>query len=161
MAEDEFGSSIEVLAATPEKVGVLLQGLSHEQLRLKPEADGFSLKEYLLQFRDLELESYRPAIRSILAETLPSLVDLDLARLTTLRQYQLADGPMALESFRQARQGNLAYLRNMTGFQWNRKALLGGVEVTLLQLVIQWASHDRTALRDMEQLAATATRSTE
>ncbi len=160
MGEDQFSPNIEVLAATPQKVSALLRGLSDRQLRLKPQPDKFSLKEYLLQLRDLEWQSYRPAIRSILSEDLPSLPDLNPARLTTLRQHRLVDGPAALEKFRQARQVNLAYLRNMTGFQWNRKALSGGVEVTLLQLVAQWATHDQAVLSSMEQLAATITQST-
>jgi hypothetical protein len=154
MREDQFGEFVETLATTPVKLSNLLSGLEEEQLRFKPDNDTFSLKEDLLHLRDLEVEGYREHIRLILAEHMPVLQDMDGKRLAHLRRYQLADTAFALRRFIQAREGNLAYLRNMTGFQWGRKALWNDKEVTLFQVVAQWVEHDLQHLREMEELLA-------
>jgi hypothetical protein len=46
----------------------------------------------------------------------------------------------------------MAYLRNMTAFQWNRKALFNGDEITLIDLVGKWVAHDQEHLNAMEEL---------
>src|SRR5262249_29137027 len=138
--------------ATPRKIRSLVQGLSDVQLRYKPDEKNFSMKENILHLRDLEVEGYGKRLRLILAENLPTLDDIDGTRLARQRRYQWANAALALDEFCRAREGNLAYLRNMTAFQWNRKALWNGDEITLLQLVEKWAEHDQEHLREMEGL---------
>jgi DinB family protein len=152
MGDDKFGACVEVLQATPEKIRVQVKGLSEEQLRYKAEAKNFSVKENISHLRDLEIEGFGKRLRLILAEKLPTLGEIDGARLAVVRRYQSADMSQALEEFCRARSGNVAYLRNMTAFQWNRKALLNGEEITLLQLVEMWVEHDQDHLKQMEVL---------
>jgi hypothetical protein len=153
MGDDKFSSYVEVLQTTPSKLRSLLQGLSEEQLRYKPAPEIFSLKETLLHLRDLEVDGYGKRLRLILAEDLPVFEDIDGTRLARLRRYQSADATRALKEFCQAREGNIAYLRNMTAFQWNRKALFKGDEITLLDMVDKWAAHDLEHLKEIEELS--------
>jgi len=152
MGDDKFGTCVETLQATPKKLRSLVQGLNDEQLRYKPVEEMFSLKENILHLRDFELEGNGKRLRLILAENLPVLDDIDGTRLAHLRRYQSGNVIQALEEFRRAREGNIAYLRNMTAFQWNRKALFSGDEITLLQLVEKWVEHDLDHLKEMEAL---------
>jgi hypothetical protein len=152
MGDDKFGPCVEALQATPRKIRSLVQGLGDEQLRYKSDEKTFSMKENILHLRDLEIEGYGKRLRLILAENLPTLDDIDGARLARMRRYQSANAAKALDEFCQAREGNIAYLRNMTAFQWNRKALFKGEEITLLQLVEKWVQHDADHLKDMEAL---------
>jgi len=152
MGDEKFGHYVEILQTTPKKLRSWLQGLNEEQLCYKPNEQTFSLKENLLHLRDIEIEGYRRRVRIILAENLPTLEDIDGTRLARLRRYQSANAAKALEEFTQAREGNIAYLRNMTAFQWNRKAIFNGDEVTLLQLVEKWVGHDLEHLQVMEEL---------
>jgi hypothetical protein len=152
MGDDKFGLCVEVLQATPRKIRSLVQGLSDEQLRYKPDEETFSMKENILHLRDLEVEGYGKRLRLILAENLPTLDDIDGTRLARQRRYQSANAVQALDEFCRAREGNIAYLRNMTAFQWNRKALFNGDEITLLQLVEKWTEHDQEHLKEMEGL---------
>jgi hypothetical protein len=152
VGDEKFGQYVEILQATPAKLRSLLQGLSEEQLRYKPTEETFSLKENILHLRDIEIEGYGRRLRLILAENLPTLEDIDGTRLCQVRRYQLANAARALEEFCRARQGNIAYLRNMTAFQWNRKAIFNGDEITLLQLVDKWVAHDLDHLKDIEAL---------
>ncbi len=153
MQEDRFGKFVEILENTPGKLGSLLERRSEEQLRYQPSKGAFSLKANLLHLRDLEREGYGRRLRVILAEDLPVLQEIDGERLSRLRHYQAADAALALRQFRLLREANLAYLRNMTGFQWHRKALWNNAEVTLFQVVERWAAHDQEHLEAMEQLA--------
>ena len=152
MGDEKFGQYVEILQATPKKLRSWLQDLNEEQLRFKPNEQTFSVKETLLHLRDIEIEGYRRRVRLILAENLPTLEDIDGNRWARLRRYQSADAAKALEEFTQAREGNIAYLRNMTAFQWNRKAVFNGDEVTLLQLVEKWVAHDLEHLKEIEEL---------
>ncbi len=157
MEDQKFGHYVETLAATPGKLRSLLQGLSDEQLRFKPSENKFSLKENMLHLRDIEVEGHQRRIRLIMTEDTPTLEDIDGARLARLRRYQSANATKALGQFCQAREANLAYLRNMTAFQWNRKALLDGDDVTLIQLVGKWVMHDLQHLEEMDALLAKIT----
>ena len=152
MGDEKFGQYVEILQSTPKKLRSWLQGLNEEQLCYKPDEKAFSLKETLWHLRDIEIEGYRRRVRLILAENLPTLEDIDGTRLARLRRYQSANAAQALEEFTQAREGNIAYLRNMTAFQWNRKAVFNGDEVTLLQLVEKWVAHDLEHLKEIEEL---------
>ena len=153
MGDDKFGLCVEVLQATPRKIRSLVQGLSDEQLRYKPDEETFSMKENILHLRDLEVEGYGKRLRLILAENLPTLDDIDGTRLARQRRYQSANAVQALDEFCRAREGNIAYLRNMTAFQWNRKALFKGDEITLLDMIDKWAAHDLEHLKEMEELS--------
>jgi hypothetical protein len=152
MGDDQFGSYVETLQSTPKKLCSLVQGLSEEQLLYKPAEEVFSLKENIAHLRDLEIEGYGKRLRLILAETLPVLEDIDGTRLARLRRYQSANAARVLDEFCRAREGNIAYLRNMTAFQWNRKAIFNGDEITLFELVGRWAGHDLEHLKEMEEL---------
>jgi hypothetical protein len=152
MGDDKFGPYVEALQTTPGKIRSLVQGLSDEQLRYKPDEKTFSLKENILHLRDLEIEGHGKRLRLILAENLPTLDDIDGTRLALLRRYQSANTARALDEFCRAREGHIAYLRNMTAFQWNRKALFNGDEITLLQLVEKWVEHDQDHWKEMEAL---------
>lgn len=152
MQEDQFGHFVEVLAKTPERLRTLLIGLDDEQICFRSSEETFSLKEHALHLRDIEIEGYLERVRLILAEELPVLEDLDGTRLARLHRYQLADVARALKEFAQARKASLAYLSNMDALQWRRKAVFGGREVTLLQLVSQWVAHDEQHLAEMEAL---------
>jgi hypothetical protein len=129
-----------------------LKNVSEEQLRFKSDESGFSLKENLLHLRDLEIEGFGERVRLMLAENYPVLRDIDGDKLARLRRYQMADAFLALKQFSQAREANLAYLRNMTGFQYHRRALWNDQEVTLFQVVERWADHDQQHMNAMEQL---------
>lgn len=152
MQEDQFGRFVEALEATPAKLTALLRSLNEEQLRFKPNGTTFSLKENLLHLRDLEIEGYGMRIRLILAESRPEIPDIDGDKLAQLRRYQTSDAALALQQFSQARAANLAYLANMTGLQYRRKALWNGQEVTLFQVVERWVEHDQEHLKAMDQL---------
>jgi hypothetical protein len=152
MGDEHFGKYVEILQATPQKLRSLIQGLGEEQLRFKPTEDTLSLKEHVLHLRDIEIEGYRQRIRLILAEDLPVLHDIDGTHLAQVRRYQMSNAAKALEEFCQAREGNMAYIRNMTAFQWNRKALFKGDEISLIELVAKWVAHDQEHLRAMEEL---------
>jgi hypothetical protein len=152
MNEDQFGHFVEILAGTPKRLCTLLNGLHDEQLRYKPSAETFSLKEHVLHLRDIEIEGHLERMKLILAEELPVLEDIDGTRLAQLRHYQLADVARALKEFAQARKASLAYLSNMDALQWRRKAVFGGREVTLLQQVSQWVAHDGQHLAEVETL---------
>ena len=152
MREDQFGRFVEGLEVTPAKLQLLLDNVTEEQLQFKPDENTFSLKENLLHLRDLEIEGFGRRIRLILTENCPILQDIDGEKLARLRRYQMADSNLALEEFSHARAANLAYLRNMTGFQYRRKAFWNDQEVTLFQIVERWLDHDQQHLKTMEQL---------
>lgn len=152
MDDASFGGYVEALQATPPKLRSLVQGLNDEQLRFKSSEDTFSLKEHILHLRDLEVEGYQQRIRRILLENTPRLEDIDGSRLARARRYQSASAKKALDEFCLAREANLAYLLNMTAFQWNRKAVFNGDEITLIQLVGRWVTHDQGHLKEIEDL---------
>lgn len=152
MNEDQFGHFVEVLAATPRKLLLELGGLDDVQLCFKPSEEVFSLKEHVAHLRDIEIEGYLKRLRLILAEESPILENIDGTQLARLRRYQTVDLTRTLEEFNEARIASLAYLSNMDALQWRRKAVFDGKEITLLQMVSQWAAHDQQHLGEIMAL---------
>ncbi|MEW5975354.1 MAG: DinB family protein [Acidobacteriota bacterium] len=150
MTAAEFGECIEILQSTPSKVRGLLSGLSNDELDQKAKTEPFSLTEHVAHLRDLEINGYRIWVRGILYEKTPTFESPDFERLGKKRGNRSAIE--MLEELEAARRANLGYVANMTAAQWERKAILGGAEITLLSLVDGWAKHDLEHLEQMAQL---------
>jgi hypothetical protein len=143
---------IEILAAMPQRVRALVEGVCEAELSRKPADDVFSLRENILHLRDIDIEGYEKRIARILGEERPFLADVDGARLAAERDYNHQPLEPALRAFAESRARSMARL---AGADLDRVAVLEGVgEVTLRTLVERWAEHDAGHLADMEALLA-------
>jgi hypothetical protein len=143
---------IEALAAMPDRVRALLDGVCETELSRKPAPDVFSLRENVLHLRDIDIEGYEKRILRALAEENPFLPDVDGAKLAVERDYNNQPLLPALEAFAQSRARSI---NRLAGADLERVAEMEGVgPVTIARLLQLWAAHDAGHLADMKALLA-------
>ena len=143
---------IESLAAMPDRIRALLDGVCEMELSRKPAPDVFSLRENVLHLRDIDVEGYEKRIFRMLTEDNPFLPDVDGAKLAVERDYNNQPLLPALEAFAQSRARSI---NRLAGADLERAAEMEGVgPVTIARLLQLWAAHDAGHLADMKALLA-------
>ena len=155
----ELSGIIAFLEETPEAVRRLRDGLVADDLRMRADGGGFSFVETVCHLRDIEREGYGARIERILGEEVPSLPDLNGARLARERRYNEQGFDDGLAAFASARARSLSFINAATDEQLGRRGVLEGAgEITLARLVSLMYEHDRGHREELrhlrEQLAA-------
>ena len=139
----ELSEIIAFLEETPEVVRRLSEGISADELKVRADDGSFSFVEQVCHLRDIEQEGYGARIERILREELPTLADLDGARLAAERRYNEQRFEEGLGAFSQSRRQSTSALRAATAEQLSRRGLFEGVgPVTLRGLASLMYEHD-------------------
>lgn len=143
------------LAATPEVVRELTDGLDAAAVLYKPAATEFSALEQVCHLRDIEREAYAVRLQRLLAEDEPALPDVDGAQLARERDYQRQDFATALAAFAAARQANVALVAALTPAQLLRAGTFAGVKrVTVSDVLLMMREHDAAHCAELQELKA-------
>ncbi len=133
----------------PEVVG----DLSDPRVRLRNSSEEFSIVENLCHLRDIEIEGYETRINTILAESNPTLLDIDGARLAVERDYNQQIPTSALRDFSEARKRNVKVLRQLRAEQLDRQGSFEATgPVTIRRLLEMMHEHDEGHLSDLKRL---------
>ncbi|HSE25545.1 MAG TPA: DinB family protein [Pyrinomonadaceae bacterium] len=152
MKREDHDDLVNQLAATPNRLGQLIDETS-ENLRYRPADGRFSILENVCHLRDIEIEGYTDRIKRILEEDSPDLQDIDGGRLAFEREYNKQDLIPALKTFVEAREKNLARLRNVDVKELEKTGNLQGVgQVTLARLLEMMLEHDEGHLTELQML---------
>lgn len=149
--------AMEQLAATPDVVGRLLEGLTEEQLA-RPAADGgWSMRQVVSHLRDAEgVLNYR--VELMAAEenaTLESLAVFDWAASEENRPPTTAE---IFADYRHSRAGSLAVLQGLAPWEWYRAGLHKEFgRVTILNQASYFSAHEQTHLAALSALRRAAT----
>ena len=141
---------IEALAAMPAFLSALLGRCAEVELRRKPSVESFSVLEQICHLRDIEIEGYAERLHRTLTEERPFLPGIDGSRLSVDRAYNKQEVVPAFMAFREAREKNLARLRQLAETELQRTAVMDEAgEITLAQLIAMWASHDASHRQEL------------
>ena len=142
---------LDLLAATPEILRGLMSELSGEDARWKPASDRFSVAEVLAHLSHSEGHCYRMRVDRFLSEERPVL-QRDDAQMW-LDRYRGADPEDAFDHFEDQRETNVEYLRSLPAEAGERRALHEEAgEITLAQMLHEWALHDLGHVRQIAEL---------
>ena len=143
---------LDLLEATPQILRGLMCELSDDDARWKPAPDRFSVAEVLAHLSHSEGHCYRQRVDQFLAEDYPEF-EPDDAQMW-LDRYRDADPEEAFDHFEEQRETNLDFLRNLPPGSGERKALHKQVgEITLSQMLHEWALHDLGHVKQIAELA--------
>ena len=142
---------LELLEATPAILRGLMSEISEEDARWKPAPDRFSIAEVLSHLSHSEWHCYRARVDRFLAEEMPEL-EPDDAQMH-LEVYKNADPEESFAHFEDQRETNLELLRSLPTAAGSRKALHQAAgEITLSQMLHEWALHDLGHIRQIAEL---------
>jgi hypothetical protein len=150
MADNEL-PCLGLLEATPRILRGLMSELTHDDARWKPAPDRFSVAEVLAHLSHSEGHCYRMRLDRFLAETRPTFEPDDAQMYLDL--YRDADPEDSFDRFAEQREANVAYLRGLPSEAGGRVALhLEAGEITLGQMLHEWALHDLGHTRQIAEL---------
>ncbi len=142
---------LDLLQATPEILRGLMSELSEEDARWKPAPDRFSIAEVLAHLSHSEGHCYRMRLDRFMAETRPEFEPDDAQMYLDL--YRDADPEVAFDQFEDERETNLEFLRGLPEGAGDRIALHRTYgEITLAQMLNEWALHDLGHIRQVAEL---------
>ena len=142
---------LDLLEATPAILRGLMSEISDEDARWKPAPDRFSIAEVLAHLSHSEGHCYRARVDKFLSEEMAEL-EPDDAQMH-LELYKNADPEEDFGHFEDQRETNIELLRKLPAETGARKARhLAAGEITLSQMLHEWALHDLGHVRQIAEL---------
>ena len=142
---------LDLLEATPAILRGLMSEISDEDARWKPAPDRFSIAEVLAHLSHSEGHCYRARVDRFLAEEMPEF-ETDDAQMH-LELYKNGDPEEDFAHFEDQRETNIELLRGLHADAGSRKAKhLAVGEITLSQMLHEWALHDLGHVRQIAEL---------
>ena len=147
---------LDLLAATPEILRGLMCEVTAEDARWKPAPDRFSIAEVLAHLSHSEGHCYRARLDRFMSEERPEF-EPDDAKFH-LDLYRNADPENAFDHFEDQRDSNVEYLRDLPKGAGARVALHREAgEITLAEMLHEWAMHDLGHIRQVAELVRAST----
>jgi hypothetical protein len=147
---------LHLLEATPGILRSLMSELVDDDARWKPAPDRFSVAEVLAHLSHSEGHCYRKRLDRFLVETRPTFQPDDAQMYLDL--YRGADPEDAFDHFEEQRKTNVEYLRDLPSAVGDRIALHPEAgEITLNQMLHEWALHDLGHIRQIAELVRART----
>jgi DinB family protein len=142
---------LDLLEATPAIMRGLMSEISDDDARWKPAPDRFSIAEVLAHLSHSEDHCYRARVDRFLAEEMPEFEPDDAQMHMDL--YKNGDPEEDFAHFEDQRETNIELLRGLSADAGSRKAkhLVAG-EITLSQMLHEWALHDLGHVRQIAEL---------
>lgn len=140
-----------LLEATPQIIRDLMSELSEDDAVWKPAPDRFSVAEVLAHLSQSEGECYRTRVDQFMMEDKPAFEHDDAQ--FHLERYRDRDPEHEFAHFEDQRESNLEYLRSLPPGAGERRAVHNEAgEITLAQMLHEWALHDLGHIRQIAEL---------
>jgi hypothetical protein len=151
MKEDDGLDCLDLLEETPTILRGLMRELSHDDAHWKPAPDRFSVAEVLAHLSHSEGHCYRMRVDRFLSEELPEFEPDDAQMYLDL--YREADAEDSFDHFEEQRETNVEFLRTLPRSAGGRRAMHREAgEITLQQMLHEWAMHDLGHIRQIAEL---------
>jgi hypothetical protein len=134
------------------RISGLVQGVSSEQARWRPDPDTWSLLEVVNHLGDEEREDFRVRLDIILHDPERDWPPIDPGGWVTARQYNQKELGASLDGFLQARASSLAWLRSLSTPNWEASYTAPFGEIKAGDMFAAWAAHDLLHIRQLVEL---------
>ena len=140
------------LAQQAQIIRSLVQGVSLEQARWKPEAQSWSILEVTNHLYDEEREDFRAHLENILLQPSQPWARIDPQGWVTQREYNQRDLAQSLQNFLDERQKSLAWLQGLITPDWQTLFNTPFGPITAGDVFAAWVAHDLLHIRQLVEL---------
>jgi len=141
-----------LLEKTPVLIETMLRDLPEDLLRWKPAPERWSIAEVLGHLADIEMV-YADRTRRMVTEESPTLEKYDAADTVVIGDYVRGLASENLAFFIKTRRSTVILLRSIPADSGEREATHSELgNITLHQMLSEWASHDLGHLRQIAEL---------
>jgi len=140
------------MADNAERIRVLVQGVTDDQARWKPNAASWSILEVINHLYDEEREDFRVRLDHTLHRPGEPWPATDPQGWVTKRQYNRRDLDQSLRDFLSARQESLEWLRGLSSPDWEAAREAPWGRITAGDILAAWIAHDLLHMRQLVEL---------
>jgi uncharacterized damage-inducible protein DinB len=151
VAKEPREQRLERMHRTADDFAAAVKGQSDEALSRRPDAKNWAAKEVVCHMRDTEA-LFMERFQLIMAMQDPTLIGPDPDRWAEERQYLRNDTQDAVAAFRRRREETLAFMRRLSGEDWNRggiHAVRGRLTLDAFLTLMAW--HDDNHLDQLKR----------
>lgn len=134
------------------RIAALVEGVSTEQARWKPDPASWSLLEVVCHLYDEEREDFRQRLDLILHQPGQAWPPIDPRGWVTARGYNQRELGPTLQSFLSERQASLAWLAGLEAADWQAAVPAPFGSIRAGDMLASWAAHDLLHLRQLVEL---------
>ena len=140
------------MARDAERIQGLVEGVSLEQARWRPNPDSWSLLEVINHLYDEEREDFRVHLDIILRCPEEPWPPIDPERWVAERTYNLRDPCESLEGFLRERKQSLLWLDSLLSPDWDAVYAAPFGRITAGDMIASWVAHDLLHMRQLVEL---------
>lgn len=134
-------------------IRTLVDPITLEQARWKPNAEQWSILEVINHLYDEEREDFRQRIDYLLHKPGEEPPPIDPQGWVTARAYNARDLVPSLQNFLRERDESIAWLHNLRAPNWSASYTHpDGFTITAHDFLVNWAAHDLLHLRQLVAL---------
>jgi hypothetical protein len=152
MSHINFEPMTALMASNAERIRTLVQDVSGEQARWKPDADSWSILEVVKHLYDEEREDFRVRLDIILHRPDEAWPKIDPQGWVTARRYNEGDLATSLDGFLREREASLAWLQTVAGADWEKTYMAAFGPIKAGDMFAAWVAHDLLHLRQLVEL---------
>jgi len=142
-----------ILASTPDKLRREIAQMSTKEIKTRPAPEKWSVQEILAHLDDVEEIGMRARVAAMIEADNPLLPSFDQEKRAEERKYSRKNPTESLASLSRQRKANLKWLRKLKPSQLKRRGTHQKVgELSVRELVTEWAFHDLSHLRQILEL---------
>jgi hypothetical protein len=142
-----------ILAATPDKLEREVASMSLKEMKTRPAADKWSVQEILAHLDDVEEIGMRARVAAMLETDHALLPSFDQQKRAQEMKYNRKNPLKSLASLARQRKANVKWLEKLKPAQLKRRGTHQKVgELSVQELVTEWAFHDLSHLRQILEI---------
>jgi hypothetical protein len=141
-----------MLESNTGRIRSLVEGVTPEQARWKPDPKSWSILEVINHLYDEEREDFRVRLDIILHRPDQAWPPIDPQGWVTSRAYQERELAPSLQSFLDERAGSLDWLRGLTGSDWQAGYQTRFGLIRAGDMFAAWVAHDTLHMRQLVEL---------
>jgi uncharacterized damage-inducible protein DinB len=135
------------------RIQAMLEGISDEQARWKPDAGTWSMLEVLGHLLDEERRDFRVRLDLLLRDPAAEWPHIDPMGWVTEHRYNEQDPAATLQGFLDERRASLAWLHSLQSPDWESSALAPwGGRIRAGDMLAAWVAHDTLHMRQLVEL---------
>ena len=148
-----FEDVLSQMQANARRINALVEGVSPEQARWKPDPETWSILEVLCHLHDEEREDFRVRLELILHPSGAEWPPIDPRGWVSARAYNQGSLEETLQGFTGEREKSLGWLRGLTNPDWDKsESAPWGSTISAGDMLASWAGHDLLHMRQLVEL---------
>jgi hypothetical protein len=147
-----LAKAIAHLRENSEIIRQLVQNMSDEAARYRPEPDAWSVLEVVNHLVDEEREDFRAHLDQILHRPDETWLRIDPQAWVTEREYNGRSLPTSLANYLQERQQSLNWLENLDDPDWTAVHPTPWGHISAGEMMAAWVAHDLLHMRQLVEL---------